>query len=202
MKDLSGEVISELSQRLKADEVARNYFYQSIGIQHNFDERTLANLVKYFPDTPVKLMKEVFEALQLNDLVDLLEKPVRKSHLARSLRTALPLHEIEKLRKTADRPTTYHSSAAVLIIDACVGSRTTEGIDSFFKDLNSKSEVTTIKCRNLLELNKLEIEMAYKFEQSKMDAIQKIESAVCKEIEEAKRAASTVVDRWIHNQGW
>ncbi|KAL9959123.1 hypothetical protein ACROYT_G036209 [Oculina patagonica] len=208
MKDLSRDVIIELSIRLGADDVAMKHFYQSFGIKSNFNELTYANLVQYFTNTPVKLMKEVFEALQLYDLVDLLEKP-RKSHPARSLRTALPLHEIEKLRKTAERPTTYHSSAAVLIIDAGYKSRDSEGIDSFFKDLNSKSEVTIIKCRNFKELIKLKLQVQMILmrgsEMSNMqtlqDKIQETEPAVCKEIEEAKLAASSVIDRWIHNQG-
>ncbi|KAL9959132.1 hypothetical protein ACROYT_G036220 [Oculina patagonica] len=207
LKDLSGEVISELSERLEADDVARKHFCQSFVIKRDFGELTLANLVKYFLDTPVKLMKEVFEALQLYDLVDLLEKP-RKSHPARSLRIALPLHEIEKLRKTAERPTTYHSCAGVLIIDARLWSRGTEGIDSFFKDLNSKSEVTTIKCRNLekramfgTKMIELTRSMESMMPQKLHDEIQKNEPAVCKEIDEAKLAASSVIDRWIHNQG-
>ncbi len=178
MKDLSTEVSDELTIKLADDEVARKYLSQSFGIKH-FHRLRSVDLVEYFPDTPVKLMKEVFEALQLYDLVDLLEKP-RKSHPARSLRIALPLHEIEKLRKTADRPTTYHSSAAVLIIDACYGGCSTEVIDSFFKDLNSKSKVTTIKCRHL----------------------KKIETEACKEIEKANLTASAVIDRWIQNPGW
>ncbi|KAL9959133.1 hypothetical protein ACROYT_G036221 [Oculina patagonica] len=221
LKDLSIEVIRELSIRLMVDNVAIKHLYQSfgIGIKQKFGGLTLVNLVKYFPDTPVKLMKEVFEALQLYDLVDLLEKP-RKSHPARSLRAALPLHEIEKLRRTAERPTTYHSNAAVLIIDARVGSRGTKGIDSFFKDLNSKSEVTTIQCRKLGELLNLQKEIKVidrqrrlvddkkKFgretrseTQTLQGEIQKIEPEVCKEIDEAKLAASSVIDSWIHNQG-
>ena len=68
-----------------------------------------------FPDTPVKLLKEVFEALQLYDLIDLLEEG--KPRATRSLRPALRLQEIEKLRNPDDRPISYHSSVAVLIID-------------------------------------------------------------------------------------
>ncbi|KAL9959127.1 hypothetical protein ACROYT_G036215 [Oculina patagonica] len=191
LKDLSREVTNEMLIRLKADEIVRKYFYQSFGIKDSYRLRSV-DLVDYFPDTPVKLMNEVFEALQLYDLVDLLEKPM-KSHSPISLRIALPLHEIEKLRKTAERPTTYHSSAGVLIIDARYRNRGTEGtIDSFFKDLNSTSEVTTIKCRNLEELINLRM---------KQDEIKKIEPEVRKEIEKAKLSASAVIDRWIHNQG-
>ncbi|KAL9959110.1 hypothetical protein ACROYT_G036194 [Oculina patagonica] len=202
LKDLSKKVTNEMLTRLQVDEVARKDFYQSFGIKDS-NKLRMVGLVKYFTDTPVKLMKEVFEALQLYDLVDLLEKP-RKSHPARSLRIALPLHEIENLRKTAERPTTYHSGAAVLVIDARVWSSDTKGIDSFFKDLNSKSEVTTIKCRKLEELLNLQFRRTFIDKlnsQTLQGEIQKIEPDVYKEIKVAKRAASSVIDRWIHNQG-
>ncbi|XP_078345189.1 uncharacterized protein LOC144630690 [Oculina patagonica] len=201
LKDLSREVTNELSIRLKADPVATKHLSQSFGIKH-FGERTLVNLVRYFPVTSVKLMKEVFEALQLYDLVDLLEKP-RKT--ARLLRTALPLHKIEKLRKTAKRPTTYHSSAGVLIIDACRGSCGTEGIDSFFKHLNSKSEVTTIKCRKLgeqLMLPHFRRILVDQLDTTGLLKSQYMVQKVAQEIKEATCTASSVIDRWIHNQGW
>ncbi len=152
MKDLSGRVISQLNTRLEGDEVAKNHVYESFGISGLFPPSKdiygigspSQDIFKLFPDTPVKFLKDVFEALQLYDLVELFpEKPQK----ARSLRLALPLQEIEKLRKTADgRPTTYHSSAAVLII-ADKTKSSAERIKNFFKGLNSKSDVTVIQYR-------------------------------------------------------
>ena len=101
-----------------------------------------------FPDTPVKLLKEVFEALQLHDLIDLLEEG--KPLATRLLRPALRLQEIEKLRNSDDRPISYHSSVAVLIIDFAE-TCDTEGIKKFFKGLNTKSEVTVMRCRNVID---------------------------------------------------
>ena len=98
-----------------------------------------------FPDTPVKLLKEVFEALQLYDLIDLLEEG--KPRATRSLRPALRLQEIEKLRNPDDRPISYHSSVAVLIIDF-EKNCDTEGIEKFFEGLNTKSKVTVMRYRN------------------------------------------------------
>ncbi|CAH3148375.1 unnamed protein product, partial [Pocillopora meandrina] len=110
--------------------------------------RTFIDVLHMFPDTPVKLLKEVFEALQLCDVIDLLEEG--KPRATRSLRPALRLQEMEKLRNPDDRPTSYHSSAAVLIIES-QETCDTEGIEKFFKVLNAKSEVTMMSCRNVLE---------------------------------------------------
>ena len=110
--------------------------------------RTFIDVLHMFPDTPVKLLKEVFEALQLCDVIDLLEEG--KPRATRSLRPALRLQEMEKLRNPDDRPTSYHSSAAVLIIESQETCHT-EGIEKFFKGLNAKSEVTVMSCRNVLE---------------------------------------------------
>ena len=174
MKDLSGDVISELNARLAGDEDARRHIFVSFGIKRPFYR--LMNIFELFPDTPVKLFKDVLEALQLYDLVELLEKP-EKPQLIRSLRPALPLQEIEKLRKTTDpRPTTYHSNVAVLIITDKKNSYS-EGIESFFKGLSSKSDVTAHSQEYWSE--RLE-----------------------KEMETNETAVSAVIERWIHNQGW
>lgn len=102
-----------------------------------------------FPDTPVNLLKEVFEALNLYDLLELLEKVK-----PRTLRPALP---VGKLPNAVNRPTTYYSKAEVLIIDS--GTTATdddaERIESFFKGLNSQSQVTTVTVAPLAE--KLEV---------------------------------------------
>jgi len=102
------------------------------------------NIFESFPDTPVKFLKSVFEALELYDLVDLLDRQ-KKPQPVRSLRPALPLQEIEKMRKTTDpRPTTYHSNVAALII-TYEKDHFSEGVERFFKGLSSKSDVTVIE---------------------------------------------------------
>ena len=89
-----------------------------------------------FPDTPVKLLKEVFKALQLCDVIDLLEEG--KPRATRSLRPALRLQEMEKLRNPDDRPTSYHSSAAVLIIES-QETCDMRGLRSFLKFLTLRA---------------------------------------------------------------
>ena len=246
------------------------HIYQSFGIKSKV--RPLKYIFELFSETPVKLLKDVLEALQLYDLVEVLpEKPQK----ARSLRLALPLEEIEKLRKTADsRPTTIHSSAAVLII-ADKENSSTEGIKNFFKGLNSKSDVTIIDCNNLSrienelqkkreelheeyqkkqevlhkefqkeqevlhkEFQKKEEELHRWFQKKKEELQKKFrkkqeelqnefrknqaelqkefrkkqeelqkefpkkQEELQKEIENITTAASAVINRWIHNQGW
>ena len=174
MKDLSKDVIRKLNVRLAADQVASRHIYESFGIKHAFDRSM--SIFELFPDTPVKLFEDVLEALQLYDLVELLEKP-RKPQPVRSLRTALPLQDIGKLRKTADpRPTTYHSNVAVLIITEEKNHRT-EGIERFFKGLSSKSDVTVLEW-NVLSLVASEHRLWF------------------------EKAVQAVIERWIHNQGW
>ena len=174
LKDLSKDVIQKLNVRLAADQVASRHIYESFGIKHAFGRSM--TIFELFPATPVKLFEDVLEALQLYDLVELLEKP-RKPRPGRSLRAALPLQEIEKLRKTADpRPTTYHSNAAVLIMTD-EKNHCTEGFESFFKGLSSKSDVTVLEWKLLPRV-------------------------AAQTQERFAKAVSAVIERWIHNQGW
>ena len=141
-----------------------------------------------FPDTPVKLLKEVFEALQLYDLIDLLEEG--KPRGTRSLRPALRLQEIEKLRNPDDRPISYHSSVAVLIIDF-EEDFDTEGIEKFFKGLNTKSEVTVMRCRNVIEAVGTSIW-----------PMRNLEENIKREMNKLSPTSSEVIQSWISNQGW
>lgn len=176
MKNLSKDVTQELTARLRGDQVAKRHIYKSFGISQRFDRSM--NIFESFPDTPVKVLKDVFEALQLYDLVDLLDRP-RKPQPVRSLHPALPLEEIEKLRKTADlRPTTYHSNVAVLIITD-EKDHLSEEFERFFKGLSSKSDVTVFKWN---------IHPYFGMRQQ--------------EIVAHETSASGVIERWIQNQGW
>ena len=176
---------------MKNDQTAFKQICQSFGIYRTsfFSRaRTFSGILSMFPDTPVKLLKEVFEALQLYDLIDLLEEG--KPRATRSLRPALRLQEIEKLRNPDDRPISYHSSVAVLIIDFAE-TCDTEGIKKFFKALNTKSEVTVMRCRNV-------IEAVRSFPRS----LEKIEEKIEREMNKLSPSSSEVIQSWISNQGW
>ena len=156
MKDLSKELTEELTSQLNRNKDVLNRFYRSFGLDPDLlhDELDLRNIGKIFPDTPVKLLKEVFEALKLYDFAEFLEKATKP----RTLRPALPLKEIsEKLSSVSNRPTKVYSKAKVLIVDVCESSETSadndvETAESFFKAQNSRNEVTTLKTDSFKEL--------------------------------------------------
>ena len=103
----------------------------------------LVNLSEYFPDTPVKVLKDVFEKLQLYDLAELLEN-VKK----RTLRPVLPLEEMTETLVNNDRPAKVYSKAEVLIIDCTDNAAVYDNVKrvgSFFTDL--QSQVTTLTTR-------------------------------------------------------
>ena len=191
LRDLSEEVFRKLERRLENDQTAVKQICQSFGIDRSLFfnwASTFSRILSMFPDTPVKLLKEVFEALQLYDLIDLLEEG--KPRATRSLRPALRLQEIEKLRNPDDRPISYHSSVAVLIIDF-EETRDTEGIEKFFKGLNTKSEVTVMRCRNVIEA----------VETSKWPK-RNLEDNIKREMNKLSPTSSEVIQSWISNQGW
>ena len=196
-KDLRSEVIRKLDVRLKNDQTAFKQICQTFGINRSlFPYQTIAfdEILRMFPNTPVKLVKEVFEALQLYDLIDLLEEE-GKPRATRSLRPALRLQEIEKLRNPNDRPISYHSSVAVLIIDFLETCDTeenfdTKGIEKFFKGLNTKSEVTVMRCRNILEAA------------LGLQVLVAMREAIKIETNKLGPKVSEVIQSWISNQGW
>ena len=61
--------------------------------------KELLDVKDLFPDTPVKMLKDVFEALQLYDLAEFLEKATKP----RALRPVISLKEIEKLPSANNR---------------------------------------------------------------------------------------------------
>jgi len=150
LKDLSKEVIEEMACRLNSFSVKKQ-FYQAFGLKpKRIFSDVLKNISELFPDTPVRLLRDVCESLELYDLVELLEKAK-----PRTLRPALSLKEIGKLRSDSDRPTKFHSKAAILIIDnsTTTADDTAEKIESFFKRLNPRNEVTTITARPLVAIS-------------------------------------------------
>ena len=195
MKDLREDVIRELKTGLAGDQVAARHIYKSFGLKNPFHRSV--NIFELFPDTPVKLLKDVLEALQLYDLVELLER-AQKPQPVRSLRPALPLQEIEKLRKTTDpRPTTYHSNVAVLIVTDKT-SHHTKGIEGFFKGLSSKSDVTVFEWKTRDYELQSRLSWLGRLDETK---VQRMEQEAQKEMETKETALSAVIERWIHNQG-
>ena len=89
------------------------------------------------------MLKEVFEALKLYDLVELLERVTKPRTLHPA---ALSLKEIETLQDASDRPTKFYSKAEILIIqnDEDVAGNNAEKIGTFFKALNSQTQVTSL----------------------------------------------------------
>ena len=149
------ELTEELTSKLNRNKDVLNRFYRSFGLDPDLlhGELDRRNIGKIFPDTPVKLLKEVFEALKLYDFAEFLEKATKP----RTLRPALPLKEIEKLSSVSNRPTKVYSKAKVLIVDVCEACETSADNDietavSFFKAQNSRNEVTTLKTDSFKEL--------------------------------------------------
>ena len=104
------------------------------------------------------MLKDVFEALQLYDLLEVLEgKSAIKPH--RSLQLAYTLDEIKKLNGVADLPTTYHSCGAVLIITDDENVSSASAIKTFFTDLDNKSDVTKILIQEIPTLRHLNEEI-------------------------------------------
>ena len=152
LKDLSKAVTTEVAIRLESDRIALERFYKSYGLDpYKLRLHNLGKISEFFPDTPVKELQDVFEALQLYDLVELLEKVK-----PRTLRPALPLKEIEKLPNASNRPAKFYSRAEVLIIDPNNNNTgdSVERIGSFFKTFNSRSKVTKLTAKPAMDLVK------------------------------------------------
>ena len=156
---MNEKVISEIKERLKRDRDAFKRVLQSFGITKNtLPLRNFSSIFQLFPDTPVTMLKDVFEALQLYDLLELLEiKSAIK--LLRSLQLAYTLDEIKKLNGVADLPTTYHSCGAVLIITDDENVSSASAIKTFFTDLDNKSDVTEILIQDIPTLRHINEEI-------------------------------------------
>ena len=147
-----------IKERLKRDRDAFKRVIQSFGITKKPSHlSSFSNIVRLFPDTPVTMLKDVFEALQLYDLLELLEIKSIKPH--RSLQLAYTLDEIKKLNGVADLPTTYHSCGAVLIITDDENVSSASAIKTLFTDLDNKSDVTEILAQDIPTLRHLNEEI-------------------------------------------
>ena len=132
-----------MDRKLSADEVGLNRVFRFFGLK--VDSRPsshvscMRQIAHSFPNTPVDLMKQCFEALQMYDLVDLLEKAVKTS----SLRPVLSSGEVETLR-TGNLPTKSHNNVVVLVVNDSADKDLNQKIEGFFKELNSQNDVTVI----------------------------------------------------------
>ena len=152
-------VISEIQERLERDHDAFKRVLQSFGISKTpLRLRNFSGIFQLFPDTPVTMLKDVFEALQLYDLLELLE--IKSIKPPSSLQLAYTLDEIKKLNEVADLPTTYHSCGAVLIITDDENVSSASAIKTFFTDLDNKSDVTEILTQEIPTLRHLNEEIS------------------------------------------
>ena len=137
------ESIHEVDRKLSADEVGLNRVFRFFGLKVDFRPSShvscMRQLAHSFPNTPVDLMRQCFEALQMYDLVDLLEKAVKTS----SLRPVLSSGEVEALR-TSNLPTKSHNNVVVLVVNDSADKDLNQKIEGFFKELNSQNDVTVI----------------------------------------------------------
>ena len=157
---MNRRVISKIQERLNRDGDALERVLESFGITKNRRSRlrNFFSIYQLFPDTPLTMLKDVFEALQLYDLLELLEiKSAIK--LPRSLQLAYTLDEIKKLNGVADLLTTYHSCGAVLIITDDENVSSASAIKTFFTDLDNKSDVTEILTQEIPTLRHLNEEI-------------------------------------------
>ena len=133
-----------MAHRLQNDLTALHQFCKAFGLDpEKLNPERLQSIGELFPDTPIKLLRDVFEELQFHDLLEFLEKVK-----PRTLRPSVPLKEIRKFLNASERPTKICRKAEVLIIsytdesdalDACV-----ENIGSFFEGLHSESQITEV----------------------------------------------------------
>ena len=82
----------ELARRLQNDLTALHQFCKAIGLDpEKLNPEGLQSISELFPDTPIKLLRDVFEELQLYDLVEFLAKVK-----PRTLLLSVPLKEIRE----------------------------------------------------------------------------------------------------------
>ena len=132
-----------MDRKLSADRVGLERVFRFFGLKVDFRPSRHVSCVRQiahsFPNTPVDLMRQCFEALQMYDLVDLLEKAVKTV----SLRPVLSSGEVETLR-TGNLPTKSHNNVVVLVVNDSADKDLNQKIEGFFKELNSQNDVTVI----------------------------------------------------------
>ena len=217
--------------KLSADRVGLERVFRFFGLNVDFRPSShfpcMRQIAHSFPNTPVDLMRQCFEALQMYDLVDLLEKAAKTS----SLRPVLSLGEVETLR-TGNLPTKSHNNVVVLVVNDSADKDLNQKIEGFFKELNSQNDVTVIgssrseeKLKELKDfkwkqkrLKQLRLENIFlqfsgdddlygvKFEiaqlEKEMEMNKPLVEELLKENEETEKIITSTMDNWIQNQGW
>ena len=132
-----------MDRKLSADRVGLERVFRFFGLKVDFRPSShvscMRQIAHSFPNTPVDLMRQCFEAFQMYDLVDLLEKAVKTI----SLRPVLSSGEVETLR-TGNLPTKSHNNVVVLVVNESADKDLNQKIEGFFKELNSQNDVTVI----------------------------------------------------------
>ena len=133
-----------MDRKLSVDKVGLERVFRFFGLKVDFRPSShvssMRQIAHSFPNTPVDLMRQCFEALQMYDLVDLLEKAVKTI----SLRPVLSSGEVETLR-TGNLPTKSHNNVVVLVVNDSADKDLNQKIEGFFKELNSQNDVTVIR---------------------------------------------------------
>ena len=154
--------------KLSVDKVGLERVFRFFGLKVDFKSSShvsfMKRITRSFPNTPVDLMRQCFEALQMYDLVDLLEKAAKTS----SLRPVLSLGEVETLR-TGYIPTKSHNNVVVLVVNDSADKDLNQKIEGFFKELNSQNDVTVIgsswsegKLKELRDLKRKQMDLKRK----------------------------------------
>ena len=157
-----------MDRKLLADTVGLERVFRFFGLKVDFRPSSYVSCMRQiahsFPNTPVDLMRQCFEALQMYDLVDLLEKAVKTI----SLRPVLSSGEVETLR-TGDLPTKSHNNVVVLVVNESADKDLNQKIEGFFKELNSQNDVTVIgsswseeKLKRLRDLKRKQMDLKQK----------------------------------------
>ena len=139
-----------MDRKLFADTVGLERVFRFFGLKvdfrHSMNVSCMRQIAHSFPNTPVDLMRQCFEALQMYDLVDLLEKAVKTIPLCPVLSSG----EVETLR-TGNLPTKSHNNVVVLVVNESADKDLNQKIEGFFKELNSQNDVTVIGSSSLEE---------------------------------------------------
>ena len=157
-----------MDRKLSADRVGLDRVFRFFGLKVDFRPSRLVSCMRQiahsFPNTPVDLMRQCFEAFQMYDLVDLLEKAVKTI----SLRPVLSSGEVETLR-TGNLPTKSHNNVVVLVVNESADKDLNQKIEGFFKELNSQNDVTVIgssrseeKLKELRDLKRNQMDLKWK----------------------------------------
>ena len=157
-----------MDRKLSVDKVGLDRVFRFFGLKVDFRPSRhvscMRQIAHSFPNTPVDLMRQCFEALQMYDLVDLLEKAVKTI----SLRPVLSSGEVETLR-TGNLPTKSHNNVVVLVVNESADKDLNQKIEGFFKELNSQNDVTVIgssgseeKLKELRDLKRKQMDLKWK----------------------------------------